>query len=104
MRKLRVCLVDDHPIFVDSLQVLLGTRAEYEVVGKAGGCASAIEAVKTCRPDLVRMDLSMADMSGIEATRRSLRRCHGQEWWPSPCTKRRPSWPASSKRAVQPIL
>jgi two-component system, NarL family, response regulator NreC len=72
MPKLRVFLVDDHPIFVDSLQVLLPTRAEYKVVGKAGGCASAIEAVKTCRPDVVLMDLSMADMSGMEATRQIL--------------------------------
>jgi DNA-binding NarL/FixJ family response regulator len=36
MRKLRVFLVDDHPDFIDSLQVLLATRAEYKVVGKAG--------------------------------------------------------------------
>ena len=72
MRKLRVFLVDDHTIFIDSLQVLLETRAEYEVVGKAGDCTSAIEAVKACRPDVVLMDLSMPDMSGIEATRQIL--------------------------------
>jgi len=72
MRKLRVFLVDDHTIFVDCLQVLLETRSEYEVVGKAGDCTSAIEAVKTCRPDVVLMDLSMPDMSGIEATRQIL--------------------------------
>jgi len=72
MRKLRVFLVDDHTIFVDCLQVLLETRSEYEVVGKAGDCTSAVEAVKTCRPDVVLMDLSMPDMSGIEATRQIL--------------------------------
>jgi two-component system response regulator NreC len=72
MGKLRVFLVDDHTIFTDSLQVLLETRPEYEVVGKAGDCASAIEAVKQCQPDLVLMDLSMPDMSGIEATRQIL--------------------------------
>jgi len=72
MRKLSVFLVDDHTIFIDSLQVLLETRPEYQVVGKAGDCTSAIEAVKTCRPDVVLMDLSMPDMSGIEATRQIL--------------------------------
>jgi DNA-binding NarL/FixJ family response regulator len=72
MRNLRVFLVDDHTIFIDSLQVLLETRSEYEVVGKAGDCTSAIEAVKRCRPDVVLMDLSMPDMSGIEATRQIL--------------------------------
>jgi len=72
MRKLRVFLVDDHTIFTDSLQLLLETRVEYEVVGKAGDCTSAIEAVKACRADVVLMDLSMPDMSGIEATRQIL--------------------------------
>jgi DNA-binding NarL/FixJ family response regulator len=72
MGKLKVFLVDDHRIFIDSLQVLLETRAAYEVVGKAGDCTSAIEAVKACRPDVVLMDLSMPDMSGIEATRQIL--------------------------------
>jgi DNA-binding NarL/FixJ family response regulator len=72
MTKLRLFLVDDHTIFTDSLQVLLETRPEYEVVGKAGDCTSAIEAVKECKPDIVLMDLSMPDMSGIEATRQIL--------------------------------
>jgi len=72
MRKLRVFLVDDHTIFIDSLHVLLETRSEHEVVGKAGDCTSAAEAVKTCRPAVVLMDLSMPGMSGIEATRQIL--------------------------------
>jgi len=72
MGKLRVFLVDDHIIFTDSLQVLLETRPEYEVVGKARDCTSAIEAVKECQPDIVLMDISMPDMSGIEATRQIL--------------------------------
>ncbi len=72
MGKLTVFLVDDHAIFTDSLQVLLETRPEYEVVGKARDCTSAIQAVKQCQPDVVLMDLSMPDMSGIEATRQIL--------------------------------
>jgi len=69
MGKLTVFLVDDHAIFTDSLQVLLEMRAGCKVVGKARDCTSAIEAVKQCQPDLVLMDLSMPDSSGIEATR-----------------------------------
>jgi DNA-binding NarL/FixJ family response regulator len=72
MGKLTIFLIDDHTIFTDSLQVLIETRPEYEVVGKAGDCTSAIEAVKQCQPDVVLMDLSMPDMSGIEATRQIL--------------------------------
>ncbi|UCG12322.1 MAG: response regulator transcription factor [Deltaproteobacteria bacterium] len=70
MQKLNVFLVDDHTIFAESLRLLLETRPEFCVIGTSCSCRSALRQVKESRPDLVLMDLSVPDMSGIEATRR----------------------------------
>lgn len=70
MRKHNVFLVDDHTIFAESLKLLLEARPEYRVIGSTDNCLSAIDLAKECRPDIILMDLSMPDMSGIEATRR----------------------------------
>jgi DNA-binding NarL/FixJ family response regulator len=70
MQKHNVFLVDDHTIFAESLKLLLEARPEFCVIGSTDNCHSAIAQVKKCRPDLVLMDISMPDLSGIEATRR----------------------------------
>ena len=70
MQKHNVFLVDDHTIFAESLKLLLEARPEFCVIGSTDSGHSAIDQVKKCRPDLVLMDISMPDLSGIEATRR----------------------------------
>lgn len=70
MRQHKVFLVDDHTIFAESLKLLLEARPEFRVVGSTHSCRYAVECVKECRPDLILMDISVPDMSGIEATRR----------------------------------
>ena len=69
MQKQTVFLVDDHIIFAESLKLLLEARPEFCVVGSTRNCRSAVNQVKKCQPDLVLMDISLPDMSGIEATR-----------------------------------
>jgi DNA-binding NarL/FixJ family response regulator len=70
MQKYRVFLVDDHTIFAESLKLLLEARPEFRVIGSTDSCVAAVNQIRTCRPDLVLMDISLPDMSGIEATRR----------------------------------
>ena len=69
MQKHNVFLVEDHTIFAESLKLLLEARPEFCVIGSTDSCRSAVDMAKKCRPDLILMDLSMPDMSGIEATR-----------------------------------
>jgi DNA-binding NarL/FixJ family response regulator len=67
---IRVLLTDDHPV------VRAGIRAELErlpgvtVVAEASDGREAVDLVKTQRPDVVFMDISMRGLNGLEATAR----------------------------------
>jgi two-component system response regulator NreC len=48
---------------------LLGAQADMQVIGEAGDGATAIERARELAPDVVIMDITLGEMSGIEATR-----------------------------------
>ena len=66
---IRVLVVDDHAIVRQGLERLLATADDLELVGMAADGAEAVELAATRRPDVVLMDLSMAGVDGVEATR-----------------------------------
>lgn len=68
--RLRVLVVDDHPVYRDGLSMTLAATPDFETVGEAGDGETAVALAVQGRPDLVLMDLRMPGMSGIEATRR----------------------------------
>jgi DNA-binding NarL/FixJ family response regulator len=70
----RVLVVDDHPAFRRALTSALEMVDGIDVAGEAGGGEAACEEAENLHPDLVLMDLSMPDLSGIDATRRIHRR------------------------------
>jgi DNA-binding NarL/FixJ family response regulator len=68
--KIKVLLVDDQVLFVESLQTVLETRAgDIEVVGIAYDGAAVMDMVRDKRPDIVLMDIRMPNVDGVEATR-----------------------------------
>jgi DNA-binding NarL/FixJ family response regulator len=62
----RVLIVDDHPLTREALAGLLAAN-DFEVVGQASGGAEAIDLAGKLRPALIVLDLTMPDMSGLEA-------------------------------------
>lgn len=68
MDSLNILVVDDSPIIVRKLSMLLEVLG-YRVAGTAATGKEAIAAYKACKPDVVTMDITMPDMDGIEATR-----------------------------------
>ncbi len=70
MTKIKVVLVDDQTLFVESLRMVLETRAEdMLVVGVANDGQQAVEVVAETHPDIVLMDVRMPRMNGVESTR-----------------------------------
>jgi DNA-binding NarL/FixJ family response regulator len=69
---IRVLIADDHPLFRGGLRSLLESVADMEVVGEATTGEEAIQLARSCRPNVVVMDLNMPGLNGIEATRHIL--------------------------------
>ena len=65
----RVLLVDDQPLFREGLASLINAQPDLCVVGAAGSVREAIAAAEDLRPDLVLMDFSLPDGTGLDATR-----------------------------------
>ena len=66
--KVKIVIVDDSPFQITILRELL-TENGFEVIGDASSFESAIEAVKTLKPDLVTMDMTIPGTSGLEITK-----------------------------------
>jgi DNA-binding NarL/FixJ family response regulator len=62
----RVLITDDHPLTRDALAGLLAAN-DFDVVGQAAGGQEAIVLAGELEPDLIVLDLTMPDMSGLEA-------------------------------------
>ena len=66
---IRVLVVDDHAAVRAALVELLSATDGMVVVGEAGDGRQAVDLAADLRPDVVLMDVSMPNMSGLEATR-----------------------------------
>jgi two-component system NarL family response regulator len=66
---MRVLIVDDHILFREGLTGLLRSQPDMEVIGECGTMHDAIDMALTVKPDVVLMDFSLPDGTGLEATR-----------------------------------
>lgn len=64
--KLRTALVDDHPIVIEGLKMLLQNEANVEVVGGFGSGEDFLAYLKQNRVDLVLLDITLPDINGMD--------------------------------------
>jgi len=67
MRKIRVLLADDHQLMRSGIRLMLEREPNLSVVGEANDGREAVALAKSLRPDVVVMDIGMANLNGIEA-------------------------------------
>jgi two-component system, NarL family, response regulator NreC len=70
----RIFLADDHTIVRHGLRKILEGHADWVVVGEAGDGREAVRLVLETKPDIAILDIGMAQLNGIEATRQIARR------------------------------
>ncbi len=68
--RVRVMLVDDHEVVRVGLRSYLEAQTDFEVVAEAGNGEEALALAQQVLPDVIVMDITMAGMDGLEATRR----------------------------------
>jgi DNA-binding NarL/FixJ family response regulator len=66
--RIKVLLVDDDALVRAGLRIILSSADDLEVVGEVDDGVGAVAAVRKHRPDVVLMDIRMAEMDGITAT------------------------------------
>jgi len=65
--KIRVLVVDDHPMLRDGVAALLANQVDMTMVGEANNGSEALQRYIELRPDVTLMDLQMPGMNGVEA-------------------------------------
>lgn len=75
--RIRTLLVDDHKTFLEQTSRLLDKAKNIEVVGTAVNGKEAMELAVQLKPDVVVMDISMPEMSGIDVTKAIRKRTPG---------------------------
>jgi DNA-binding NarL/FixJ family response regulator len=76
-QKIRILLVDDHPLVREWLTNLLKQQPDFQVCGETGHAPEALQLIEATRPDIAIVDISLASGSGIELIK-DIRAGHAQ--------------------------
>jgi two-component system response regulator NreC len=70
MEKIKIILVDDHQLVRDGIKALLTGVPDITIIGEAADASELFRELTTLQPDLLIMDISLPDISGIEITKK----------------------------------
>ncbi len=66
---IQILIADDHGVLRAGLRALLSSEKDLEIVGEASSGEQALAMAQELKPDLILLDISLPDLSGIEVTR-----------------------------------
>jgi DNA-binding NarL/FixJ family response regulator len=64
--KIRVMIVDDHPLFRQGLRQAIGGDSRFEVIGEADNGQTALDRISQLRPDVVVLDVNLPGVNGLD--------------------------------------
>ncbi len=73
--RIRVLVVDDHPLMRAALQALLSEEEDFEVVGEAGTGNAALTLTLELQPDIVLLDIFLGNFNGLDIVKQLQRGC-----------------------------
>lgn len=76
-QRIKILLVDDHPLVREWLTNLLKQQPDFQVCGEAGDAPEALRLIGATQPDVTIVDISLASGSGIELIK-DIRASHAQ--------------------------
>jgi two-component system nitrate/nitrite response regulator NarL len=65
LRRIRVFVADDHPLYREGVARAIRERPEFELVGESGDGREALDAIRELEPDVAVVDLRMPSLDGI---------------------------------------
>ena len=66
VQKKSILIVDDHPLFREGLKSMIRKDNKFDVIGEAGNSRDGLRIARKLRPDIMLVDISLPDKSGIE--------------------------------------
>jgi DNA-binding NarL/FixJ family response regulator len=67
MNKIKILIVDDHPMMREALRTAFEGEDDLEMIGEAPDAIKALKMLEVLKPDVIMMDMLLPEMSGLEA-------------------------------------
>jgi len=67
--RMKLLIVDDHPVFRRGLREIIGEHRQFEIVGEAADGAVGLQMAAVLQPDIIILDVDMPHLNGLQMAR-----------------------------------